>query len=1335
MRTKLILITILMLGTLVFGRSADSGKRLEIVTNADKTLELTWNGGPAQLTPFSVDGREFISIFWQGARYTNEPGKPAMPYFSWRVAVPSDGIISTSFTITSNSDETGIVPVPAGAYDTRNGKSFDPVYAMDETEYDFLPQNRVEVSPVMYFRELPFVTVRFYPATYLHSQQVLEMANSARITIQFTGQTSAARRPVAVAPRDESLYREMVLNYDQARNWAQAPAQKSLRKATNYSLDAWYRFTVTEDGLYKITRSDLSAAGIDVDNLDPRTIQVFNHGGNMLNINTVATTNNIQGLAENAIYVSGEADGSFDNNDYVLFYGKALGGWHFNDNQSEFRYVQHPYDTQNSYLLTVGQSTGKRMEIAAETGQPASITDDYFWERVRFEDENVNLLSSGTDWYGQRFYGTQSSKSIKYNIANLSSRNLPARINLRFKGGSGIRYGDNAVYNYCFTTYLNPTRNPAALLPTRCFSDESALEISANINSADYLVNGENTIQYNYTGNTDACNAYLDYVEFYYPRDFAAVNNSLTFFTNTVNQVVNYSVSNLSLSDLRIFDLTDPVNIRMITPSGSVSGGTLNFNLDLRGSDERRIMLSSLTSSMIRTVSRISAYRPQTDLLDTQNQADILVVTHPSFRAYAQELLDLRASDPEPLTGKVVDINEIYHYFSSGVKDPVAIRNFVRYAYYNWSSPRPAYLVIFGDGHYDYRNIAHADTNRVPPYEISANYETNTRETDNFYADVNLSASSYTSITPDLALGRMPVESALDARRMIDKLTRYRNPEFRDGWQTTITMVADDEVTSLSDSEWMHQRDADIITQLPNLDRFLVQKIYLSAYPSVPGGFGRVKPAANQAIIDQLNEGTLLIDYVGHGSPQEWAHENVFDMNRDLNRIQNQGRLPFWVAATCEFGRYDDPYEPSSSEILLWLEDRGAIAVVSAARLVYATQNTALNGDLMRYLFPVGTPSRRLGDAMVLALDPYNNDQKYHLFGDPTMYLADPRSRIQVSSIEPDTLKALSKVKVTGQVLDQAGIQTWANFDGGAFMVINDARYDSVTTGGSLYYTLLGPRIFKGEISVESGLFSGEFIVPKSIRYVPKHTGRLTIYAWNEAGFGDAMGYVDTLLFNGSENLYDESGPELDIYFDGQEAFHDGDLVPGNVAVVAEIYDENGINLTREVGHTIEITIDDDAPIDVTPFFAYERNSYSNGKLTYYLEDLKPGTHRLSLQAWDNLNNPTQQEISFRVVAGGGLVVADVLNYPNPFARETDFTLQAQGVDAGAEAKIKIYTINGRLIRTLDGLPVQPGYNYFHWDGRDEDGDALANGVYIYKIIVRSGNQSSEVIEKLVILK
>jgi hypothetical protein len=1186
------------------------------------------------------------------------------------------------------------------------------------------------------FRDLPVVQIDFYPIEYDPVSKEIKVIKSAEFHFKFKGATSKGGFITGRSKLDR-LYDKFVLNFDQAKNWM-IPKQKILNKTISSFQGPWYKIEVTSDGLYKINASTLSSAGINTQNLDPRTIKIFNHSGNTLHPNTTTYSENPVGPVETAIYIAGEEDGRLDSQDYILFYGTGAGGWYYSESENDFIHIQHPYDTKNYYLLTYGEGTGKRMVEQTTTNGSAGVNDTYFMERVHYEEDKYNLLESGTDWYGFRFFDQSLDISLNYAISHLSTTPNQARMNIKFKGGSGIEYFDTDPYRYYFSVWINPDKEPSSLISNRVLAEERSIIFEREFISTEYLKEGTNSVYIKYTGNYTKCNAYLDWVEFIYPRNFTAVNNQLIFYTNTLGQIVHYDIGGFTRQDVEIYDISDPLNVKRLQTTSVVQNGTIGFNLDLSDNEAKRLMVSSLNSNEIKTINSLIKHQPRLNLMDASLSADLIVITHPSFESYANELVEMRANGFDPISGIVVNTDDIFFYFSSGVKDVMAIRNFIRYAYYNWSSPSPLYILFFGDGHYDYRNISLPDTNRVPPFEISANTEISSRESDNFYVDVNFSGSSYKSFLPDLAVGRLPVESDIDGRRIIDKLKAYEQNSYKDGWQTTMTFVGDDEVSGISTSEWLHQRQAESLAEMSQLKKFMKRKIYLSAYESVPGGFGRIKPKANQAIIDQLSEGTLLINYVGHGSPTAWAHESALDMTRDLNRIQNEYKLPFWIAATCDFGKYDDPHKPSFSEALVWQEGKGAIAVLSSSRLVYSSDNYRFNLAYLRNLFPSGGPSTRLGEALMLSVSNDDNDQKYHLFGDPSMYLADPRNHVEVSEISPDTMKALSKVAISGSVSLGTGEEKNNEFDGGAFLIVNDATYDSVNTGGPDDYTLFGPRIFKGEVSVTEGIFTGEFIVPKSIRYSDRSTGRVTILAWDDNTGNQAIGYLDTLLFMGtSENLSDAEGPEISINFDEQDNFRDGDLVGKNPILIAKIYDENGINLTQEVGHRIEIQVDGELSRDITSFFAYDRNSYSEGQLSYHLDDLEAGNHHLKLEAWDNLNNPSVEELSFRVASVEGLVLSDVVNFPNPFKDETNFTFQLLGSDAGTELEIKIYTITGRLIKTLDNLvPPDNGFNYdYPWDGRDDDGDIVANGVYIYKLIIRNESEQKEVIEKMVVLR
>ncbi len=935
--------------------------RLSIQNQSASSVNLNWQLDKLDQFTETYDDQVYTRISFDNCAYSNSPKKPAIPVKEFLLAVPDGAEISWNISGVIENELSDILPIPI-MFPVRDKKNVS-VYnvEMDEKDYNFLPQSRIEISEQLYFRDMPVVRVRYYPVLYDYAQKKLRYTSKATITFAFkNGKISSG--PVPARAKLDKIYPDVVINHEQAKAWMVKRPQR-LKKQTLDFQNPWYRITVEEDGLYRISRSTLVSSGIDLTGVDPRNIKIFNHGGRPLSTNTAAAENNPGGPIENAILVIGEGDGVFNENDYILFYGKKLGGWFAGGSKGDFSYIQHPYDTRNYYWLTIDNDAGKRMvQEPVAQGSPAQ-TETHFIQRKRFETDQYNLLASGNDWYGHRFYGVSASSSFTYPLDYKGSDLAPGRIKIKFKSGNNLRYADSGTYYYNFTTILN--QQP--VLVNEYLGSRGSREYESSFLATNNLVDGNNNVAVEYTANSQDCNAYLDWVEFYYPLEFIASNNYLAFFTNSLGAITEYQISNFSGPDVFLFDVSDPINTVQLTGINPVQNNTLQFSLDLTDNMHKRLIASATNSAQIKNVAGLTPFMPDKNLLDHSIAADMLIITHSSFEDYAHEIAVLRNSGVNPVSSQVINTRDIYFFFSSGVQDVTALRNFIRYAHNNWTNPGLSYIMLFGDGHYDYRNIALTDTNRVPPFEISADYEVDSRETDNYYADVDFTSLTFSSILPDIALGRIPVESRLDCRRIVSKLKDYESARYRDGWQTQVTFVADDEVTSRSTTEWIHQKDTERLATLSELQKFLIKKIYLSAYNSVPGGFGRVKPEANQAIIDQLNEGTLLINYVGHGSPEEWAHEDVLNMTRDLNRIQNQGRLPLWVAATCDFGKYDDPREPSFSEALVWQEDAGAIAVFSSARLVYSSSNFALNQRFLQNLFPSGGASRRLGVATLIA--------------------------------------------------------------------------------------------------------------------------------------------------------------------------------------------------------------------------------------------------------------------------------------------------------------------------------------------------------------------------------
>ncbi|HQU71990.1 MAG TPA: type IX secretion system sortase PorU, partial [Calditrichia bacterium] len=1191
-------------------------------------------------------------------------------------------------------------------------------------------------------QRLRLVDIRIYPVQYHPAEHRVRLIEKLDIVVNLRGGKGGAA--VRYSPETADFMAARVANFAQASGWALTSAtglNKTARVDYDLGLGQWFRIPVTEEGIFKITGAFLADQGIDIASISTSTIQVFGHGGAAIPVSLRA--DHPQDLNEIAIRVNDQnSNGVLDSNDEIYFYGRGPRGWDLGAT-ANWTFFVNPFTFTNYYLLTFNQNTGKRIAEQPSLSDLQPLQPETFRDRVRLEEEQYNILESGLDWYWTRFRDISQTSAYTVNLP-AGTQNSGGVIRTRFKGGSGAKYFEEPTtnhYRYNFALSVNGTQaiNIGYLNGDNLFRNGRDRAPQASL---DNLNPGGNQVSIQYNGSREGCYAFLDYLEFEFNRTFTADGNFLKIYYPLTEASTEFRVSGLAASNNWVWDISDPADISAISPS--VNGAATTFQVrSADGTVGKTYYVFSPT--VARTINSIEALSNSANLRDPNRRAKMLLIAADEFYEAAEVFEDFHETHPfEAMQVERIRVGDIFKEFSSGVPDPGAIRNFVKYAAENWGGGDPAgtphYVFLIGDGSYDYRNILLTDyKNQIPVFEVTGEDDIISRATDNFFVAISDNVVSTSSLQPMLAIGRLQANSIADIDNYIAKLRNYTpsylHSDADNGWQNTLTFVADDECVNSNCGEWMHlNMTEDLLDLVP--DKFDSKKIFLTEYPTQAGGLGRLKPGATADLLDQLNQGTLLINYFGHGDPNTWAHEQVLTKARDLPLIANGNRLPLWVAATCTWGKYDNPELPSMSEEMVW-SPSGGISVIAASRAVYAYQNEAFVGNLFRNLFHNASnnkSARRIGDAWLLAVGSGSNDQKYHIFGDPALHLADPKNRVEIGSISQDTLKALSQVTISAVMRDSAG-NALSNFNGKALLKVYDAR-DDMLTNNNISYQKIGGTIFKGVVTVSNGVIdSASFIVPKSIKYKNARTGRVSVYAWSE-NQRDAVGFVDTLLFYGSASqTNDTRGPDIDIAFPNQPDFFDGDYLPSQPEISIRLQDDNGINLTREVGHRIELTIDNSIKKDVTEFFVYDENRFTEGQLNYVLPAFSPGQHTLTVTAWDNLNNYSESTVTFNTLSSSSIAVEEMVNFPNPFTEETQFTFQFQSPNGLGDVRVKIYTVTGRLIEELEGFVARPGFNKIPWDGTDRNGDKLANGVYLYKIIVDDGENRIEKIDKLAIVR
>jgi hypothetical protein len=666
------------------------------------------------------------------------------------------------------------------------------------------------------------------------------------------------------------------------------------------------------------------------------------------------------------------------------------------------------------------------------------------------------------------------------------------------------------------------------------------------------------------------------------------------------------------------------------------------------------------------------------------------------------------------------------------------MRNFLKYAYTNWTR-RPVYVLFFGDGSYDYKNIYNLSVrNFIPPIEKPNDFssELDSYPSDDFITNISISKVSPVAVQPDFYHGRLNINSLAEANEAIDKIIRYESTDNFGIWKKKIMYVADDGWTTEQNhggENSLHTDQCEAIAESHTTKDFEKEKIYIVTYPAVITPSGRRKPGANVDIIKGWNDGRLIINYVGHGSADLWAHEHIFVRDESIPQLHNGSKLPLVTIASCDLLRWDDPFSISAGEQLVTINS-GAIGVIGATRPVYSYNNAVLNNyfwDHMMYDKDTLNLPIRIGKVMYrckLNIDLHDNDAKYGLEGDPTVRISIPQYFTTIDSInntstyDPtivDTIKALQKVVIKGRILNPDN-SFWDTYNGEITIKILDVDKKIVyyDFGYPFNFKLDGGIIFKGKTKISNGKWTIKFVVPRDISYSTGY-GKLTTYFSNQTTEG--TGYTDRFILNGIDTtaVSDTTGPIISTYLDSRD-FRSGDVVNQNTKIIADFFDLSGINLTGQIGHKLEAIINDNenSKIDLTPYYNSD-TSYQHGTLEYPMQNLTDGKYKLKIRAWDTYNNLSESIIYFDVKSNAELFVDKVYNYPNPFKDFTSFTFQ-HNLDSPVSIKIKIYTVSGRLIKELTRTNIADKNVIIDWDGRDNDSDAIANGTYIYKITIKS---------------
>ncbi len=1106
-------------------------------------------------------------------------------------------------------------------------------------------------------------------------------------------------------------------------------SQKSTPKAPLTSVLAegnWYKFAVERTGVHKITRSFLNDLGIDLNGVNPKNIQLYGNGGTLLPYRIGDFR--YEDLQENAIYVKDGEDGSFDDDDFILFYAQGPHSWQYNNTVESVKHIHNIYDDYAYYFIRIGDTDGKRIISSTPIDEDAAqIFTDYFEFWVHEADE-YNIAQLGQQFFGHKF-DYSLNYSIKQTFDNLDTAQ-PVTIRVKAAAQSDVPSTMSVNVNGVSLNQLNfpPTFGSITL----AYGDE--------INGSVNVDNETLTINFDYDKNGDSgAKAYLDYVEVIYKRKLVVNDRQFNFMTfDQINKTIAFELQNPN-NIYQVWDISDFINPQLI--SNQSTSNTFMFKAP--GNTPKTYCV--LNESDFYTPVNIENSHVTNQNIHGITQADYLIITNRDLQDSAEELADFHRTRNN-LNVKVVPLYQIYNEFASGSSDITAIRDFIKYVY-DQSNGQLKYVLMYGDASFDFKGIQY-DTAPVPAFQSYESFSlAYSYVTDDFFVIVNDpnegDLDDTTQIhTQDVAVSRIPVNNSSEADAFNNKLFKYYNTDTFGDWHNNLLLIADD-VDEGSDQAMQINQEAladDIKVNKPLMN---IKKLWMDAFPQETVAGGSRYPEVNEAINKSVENGVLMINYVGHSGESGLSAERVLEVNQ-IRNWQNLNKLNLFTVMSCEFARYDNPERPDTAgEVLIRHPHGGSVHEIATARAIFTDNGYDFNETLIPELLAYDNSYMSIAEHLRVMKNSFTNlQQRYFLtsFGDTYTKLALAKPDIKITHMNgesilqrTDTIKGLSKVSFNGLITDQNGEKD-TSFNGELTLTVFDKAIERQTLdnqglGVVMTFDTQESKLFKGKASITNGEFYIEFIAPKDLR-IAYGEGKLSFYAqsdtYEKGGYNTdiTVGGIDT---NAPE---DNQGPDIKLYMN-DTSFRDGDNTDESPLFMAFIEDEHGINTSlSSVDHDITAVLDDDYQnaILLNEYFITALDDFTKGELNYRFENLSPGEHKITLTAYDNYNNSSTATLRFVVEDNTELEITELLNFPNPFSESTTFSFSHNRSNQYLDVELQVFTTYGQMVKQLNQriFATTKTSKDIIWDGSNNSGVKVKKGIYIYRLGLTDPNTKTE---------
>ena len=1069
----------------------------------------------------------------------------------------------------------------------------------------------------------------------------------------------------------------------------------------------WVKIAIPSTGIYRISYDTLRALGF----ADPAKVRVFgNDFGQLPYYNYQYAPDDLE---ENTV---------LHKDNFLYFFAKGANVWYYDNSQKMFFLKEHDYtDTAYYFLSDVNTGFDNAVAISQEPTTFNTTTDYYVWYAFRGYALH-NYLRSGREWFDLDYY-----YNTKRNFDFKADSILPmlARVRVVFMGRGYIPNSFSiSVGNY--STSIN-------IPPISGLHGTDYGKIATGYLDFTPEAGNRVLVAVNYNGRSSSSRGALDNITVNAKRRL--IYDGQTIFANTdvtgAGKVTKFILRNPP-QDLIIWDITDPVH-----PKG------MSYHIDgtdawfIASTDSLREFIAFSPSDALLPITHGKFLGPiaNQNLHALPASTQMIIITHPDFISGAEKIAQLHRQH-DNMNVAVVTTEQVYNEYSSGLPDAVAIRNFIRSVYVKPGS-QLKWVLLFGDGSFKNKPDKN-NPNFIPTYQTLNSLNTNgilTIETDDFFGLLDNNEGETHGLL-DVNIGRIPVQTPAQAELIAFKIDKYLNGEKKSIWKSNISVVADDGEQNL----FMEQLE-NVTNNMENTyPQFITKKMYIDEYPSQISFGGEQFPQAVSDITNSIEQGTLVLAYNGHGNEQVLSSERVITSS-DVRNWHNMNNLTLMVTATCLFGHFDN-YDyvhkkdlPSGVEYGLFNPYGGLIASYATTRASYTITNYYMLNYFFKNLFAVNNGKKiTISEAITRTKELYPSyyNREFLLMGDPALSLDFPETSIDSLSVSPDTIHALSKVRIKGCITDNNG-NVNNSFNGTITIKVFDkpGYYYTLNNDGFGAFKYLDYKniLYSGQITVRNGKFDFSFISPKDIE--PDYgIGKIIYYATD--GNSEYMGYKFLKVGGQSDTtIKDVQGPKIRIFLN-DTTLTGPTITDRNPKVIIYLSDQTGINTTDYgLGHQIQLILDNSQTYNLNGYFTYDKDKSNQGRVEYKLCKLSPGKHSITVKAFDVLNNYSEKTIEFTVTDQKNLVVNRVFNYPNPFTTSTNFYFEHNQVDKPMYVSLQIFTMSGKLVKQFNQTMVCNSFlsDPIHWDGLDEYGGKIARGVYVYILTVKL--HSGETVKKV----